>query len=46
MNNNYKDDFKRIVFIHSTDIHGHIEGQKYKTVDSGEEYTVGGMSRM
>jgi hypothetical protein len=27
-------------------MHGHIEGEKYKTGDSGEEYTVGGLSRM
>ncbi len=35
---------KRLVFMHSTDVHGHIQAAYYSAVDSGKKYTVGGLA--
>lgn len=39
-------DITRLVFIHSTDVHGHMKPSLYTTLDTDEDYEVGGLGRV
>lgn len=43
INNN---NVSRLVFIHSTDVHGHMKPSHYSTLDTKEHYEVGGLGRV